>query len=166
MKHTEQTIQKALVASTDWRKYPFQCANCFIYGWECDFWTLDDKGFTREFEIKITAADFRNDAKKQKHMTSNGANYFYYVCPEYLIKKEEIDKKYGLVYVNNFGSTRLEKSPKLLHDNMFSDYKMLAIKYYYKWVTLWKEKYFKHEITLEQFHEARYVDFSEIILNK
>src|SRR5579859_4638483 len=94
-----------LARYVDNHRFPFQMANTFIYAWECDYWAMDLHGITREFEIKISRSDFFADAKKSKHRLhgDHGANYFYYVVPQYLIQPGEVDKKYGLLYIDKTG---------------------------------------------------------------
>src|SRR5690606_29343051 len=102
---TEQDIILHLANWFDIRKFPFQLPRSFVYGWESDYWTMEASGITREYEIKISRADFLKDRRKQKHSTPEaGANFFYYVCPKDLIKKEDVDPKYGLIYVSEYGN--------------------------------------------------------------
>lgn len=143
---TEKGIIVMLATWLDHRKFPFQMPNAFIYGWECDYWAMTSDGETREFEIKISKADFLNDAKKKKHSSANGANYFYYVCPDDLIKPIEVDKRYGLIYVSS-NRVQIIKKPRRLNDNKFGDWKMLANKMYWKWWSLWLQKYRDKEIS-------------------
>ena len=42
--------------------------NICLYGWEADFLSVTRAGYTHEYEIKVTKADFRADAvKTEKH---------------------------------------------------------------------------------------------------
>lgn len=148
---TEETIIKYLASSIDNWEYPYQVPRAFIYGWECDYWTLDTLGNTREFEIKISRADYFKDASKDKHKQCNGANYFYYVCPKGLILKSEVDAKYGLIYILPHGNIQIEKKPRRLHDNKFDDWKMLCNKMFYKWYTIWRSKWAVGEITKDEY---------------
>lgn len=151
---TEAEIIKILARSIDNRKYPFQIPNAFIYSWESDYWVLDAYGITKEFEIKCSRADFFNDAKKHKHSNcEEGANFFYYVCPKGMIDKEEVPKPYGLMYVHE-GWVSIEKKPRRLNDNKFDGWKQLANKMYWRWQSLWRQKYIDKEITHEQYREA------------
>lgn len=160
---TEESIIKDLASWLDQRKYPFQLPRAFIYGWESDFWCMTAGGETREFEIKISRADYANDKKKSKHSDcSKGANYFYYVCPKDLISKEDVDQKYGLIYVS---STRLEivKKPKRLNDLAFNDWRMLANKMYWKWYSICHEKYKSKEITKEEYLTGFNLELDDMI---
>lgn len=148
---TEKQIIQKLSGWIDNREYPYQVPNAFIYGWESDYWALDVKGVAKEFEIKISRGDYFADAKKEKHQSDKGANYFYYVCPSGLIKKEEVDKRYGLIYISETGHVNVEKKPRRLHDNKFDQWQMLANKMYFRWRLLWKQKYVDKEITWDEY---------------
>lgn len=158
---TELDIIKRLARSIDNRKYPYQIANAFIYNWECDYWTLSVTGETREFEIKISRSDFLVDAKKSKH-EQQGANYFYYVCPKDLIKKEEVRASYGLIYIWEGGGTELIKKPRQLHSNKFDQWQMLCNKMYYRWRELWRQKYLNNEINIEEYREGFNIQLEEV----
>lgn len=147
-------IIKDLVQWTDHQKFPYQIPNSFIYSWECDYWTMTAYGETREFEIKTSRADFLKDAKKDKHKECNGANYFYYVCPKGLIGKDEVDKKYGLIYIWDTGFVEIVKKPRRLNLNKFDNWKMLCNKMHGKWWQLWKQKWIDKEITRDEYKEG------------
>jgi len=153
---TEKDIQKRLALSIDTRRHPFQIANGYVYNWESDYWTLDTNGMAREYEIKVSRQDFNKDAAKMKHLdmpAGQGPNYFYYVCPANLIKPEEVSKGYGLIYYSERG-LELIKRPSKLHSFQFSNYKMLAEKYFWKWMNLWKQKFIDREITHMEYKEG------------
>jgi hypothetical protein len=148
---TEDTIIEDLARWLDSRKYPYQIPRAFIYGWESDFWCMTNSGETREFEIKISRSDYAADKKKEKHSdTTKGANYFYYVCPKGVIAKEDVDSKYGLIYVFD-RSLEVVKKPKKLNDFVFKDWRMLANKMYWKWYSLWWSKYKAKEISVDEY---------------
>lgn len=155
---TEKEIIKKLALWVDDRKYLFQIPNAFIYAWESDYWVLDAQGNTKEFEIKISRSDYFNDAKKAKHSTDMGANYFYYVVPKDLIKKEEVDKRYGLIYVWPSNHISIEKKPQRLNQNKFEKWELLANKMYWRWRQLWKQKYLDKEITIEEYRAGFAID--------
>lgn len=161
---TEEIIIKHLSFWLDNRKFPFKIPRAFMYGWECDFWCTTCEGETREFEIKISRADYAIDRKKDKHNDlTKGANYFYYVCPTNLIAKEEVFGRYGLIYVSETGSMTVVKKPQRLNDFKFKDWKMLANKMYWKWYSLWIAKY-KGDFTVEslaEYREGFNIDLSE-----
>ena len=146
-----------LARYVDNHRFPFQMANTFIYAWECDYWAMDLHGITREFEIKISRSDFFADAKKSKHRLhgDHGANYFYYVVPQYLIQPGEVDKKYGLLYIDKTGCVDLIRRPIRLHDRVFDQWRHLATKLHFRYQSLWREKYIDGEITLDQYLEGK-----------
>jgi hypothetical protein len=148
---TENDIIKKLANWIDNRDYPYQVPNAFIYGWESDYWALSSAGYAKEFEIKISRADYFADAKKLKHQSDAGANYFYYVCPKGLIGKQEVDKRYGLIYIHDGGHVSVEKPPRKLHDKRFDQWQMLANKMYFRWRQIWKQKYVDAEITWDEY---------------
>lgn len=159
---SEAILIKHLARHMDYRRFPFQMANAFIYNWECDYWCMTDDGETREFEIKISRSDYFVDKKKDKHRSLDGANYFYYVCPKGLIKKEEVDPKYGLIHVCEDGNVEIVKKPRRLHPKLFDNWKMLANKTYWRFRDLWREKYLANEITLEELREGFHISLKEI----
>lgn len=148
---TEEEIIKFLSNSIDDRKYPYQLSNVFIYGWESDYWFMTEHGETREIEIKISRSDYFADAKKEKHQRDDGANYFYYACPKGLIRPDEVDSRYGLMYVSDTGYVEIVKKPKRLNNNQFKKWKKLASKLYWRYRGLWREKYIKKEITSDEY---------------
>ena len=160
---TERDIINELRCQMDLQKIPFMMSNAFVYSWECDFWTLDSNGLTREYEIKISLSDYKVDLKKEKHQNEHlkGANYFYYVCPEKVIAPDIVDKKYGLIYVGQSGSMETIKKPKRLHNNNFCNYKILAEKYSHKYYSLWLKEYMQsNKMTRDEFRKG--MDLSEL----
>jgi hypothetical protein len=81
--------------------------------WECDIFELTKAGYFREYEIKMTRADFFADAKKErpfrdggisttatKHAsmgTTNGPSRFWFVVPEAMIALNEVPSFAGLI---------------------------------------------------------------------
>lgn len=149
---TEKDIILHLADWLDIRRFPFQMPRSFVYKWESDYWAMDATGVTREYEIKISRSDFHRDRHKEKHgKPEEGPNFFYYVCPTGLIKPEEVAKNYGLIYVTEYGSCSIVKRPLKLHNKRFNDWKPLAIKLYWKWWKLWREKYNRNEINRKEY---------------
>lgn len=62
----ERTIQNALFPWLAFeRGYLLSCPNYTPPRWfECDLWAVTKAGFAVEFEVKVSVADFRADAKK------------------------------------------------------------------------------------------------------
>jgi hypothetical protein len=89
---------------------------CTAVGFEADILSVTKTAFLHEFEIKISKSDFNNDKHKNKWQWYEGVNkycpnYFWYVCPEDLIKLDEIKDYQGLAYVVK-GKLEIIKSPK------------------------------------------------------
>lgn len=86
-----------------------------ITGYEGDVMMVSPSGFVTEYEVKTSRADFKKDFSKiNKHgrlLKPNtpskkwgypyAPNYFYYVCIDGLIKKNEIPPYAGLIYIVN-----------------------------------------------------------------
>ena len=128
------TIQRRIIKQC-LQNYHFLVVKNFYFfdGWECDVMSVNRWDQTTEYEVKRTRSDFIADFnKKDKHFsTSNGygCNYFYYACPEGLIKKYDLPEYAGLIYCNNKGS-RLVKQAPILHNNKltFDQLKKIAQK--------------------------------------
>ncbi len=56
------------------------------------------KKYIRGFEFKVNRSDFLQDKKWKKYIKY--CNTFSFVCPPGIIKKEEVEKGIGLVYVS------------------------------------------------------------------
>ena len=90
-----------------------------LCGYEMDVVSFSKSGYLYEFEVKISRADFKADAKKGK-MEVYGVdnrvspNYFSYVCPDGMIKPEEIDSRAGLFYYKD-GQLDAIRWPKFIH---------------------------------------------------
>ena len=91
--------------------------------WECDVFELTASGYFREYEVKLTLADFRNDAKKQRDKRpyvfnrgavtevekkhdllamgdARGPAEFSYVAPAGLISVQELPRWAGLLEIH------------------------------------------------------------------
>lgn len=112
---TAKDIQRRLIV--DRYKRNRCCPNYTPNNWfECDVFELTPSGQFREYEIKLTRADFRNDAKKEHERIVDGVrrmvnkyealvtcapntpNRFYYVCPVGVITDSELPSWAGLIY--------------------------------------------------------------------
>ena len=86
---------------------------------EYDVLAFNKNYFLTEYEVKISRNDFLADAKKKKWKNYNQKgycpNYFYYVCPEGLIKSEELNGFAGLIYVNSKNVLTVIKKARRLH---------------------------------------------------
>jgi hypothetical protein len=92
--------------------------NIFLDAYEADILEITKTGFTYEYEVKLSKADFKLDAKKNNGYYANAetnfekvirykkdeliagkrVNYFYYVVPEGLLNKTDIPIYAGLIY--------------------------------------------------------------------
>lgn len=125
------------------RNHEFVLPNFYVGDWECDVYSILKSGYTEEYEIKITVADYKKDFEKaahtydwrtqarslsNKHMLikqGKRANRFYFVVPEGLIKPEDVPEYAGLYYARpnkEFSRGRSVwlqqvKAPRLLHKN-------------------------------------------------
>lgn len=146
----------------DWLGFKYKSdlfiTNTYLDHYEMDVMRLNKTGMVTEYEIKISKADFKNDAKKSKKYfgreTTKYGNYengkskcnrFYYVVPEGLITIEDLPKFAGLIYyyeaTNKF---EIIKNAPLMHKKKFFktelDYLKLAIKCNHREMG-WKLKY-------------------------
>lgn len=64
-------------------------------------------------EVKVSRSDFLADAKKPHRSgeTLGMGNWRYYMCPEGVIKPEDLPEKFGLLYVNKRGHVKHIVSP-------------------------------------------------------
>lgn len=92
--------------------------------WECDVFEVTTAGYFREYEVKISRADFKADAKKEakkwhciagqwtsagrvKHQQIGqpvGPTRFWYVTPAGLVKPEEVPSWAGLIEMRDRGA--------------------------------------------------------------
>lgn len=109
-----------------------------LYAWESDYLAISKDGRVYEVEIKVSHADFLNEAKnKKKKMQLLGGsivteedfygfksidydrqmpkpNYFYYVCPQGVIAPEEVPEFAGLIYITEEeGFNTVKVAPEL-----------------------------------------------------
>lgn len=138
--HTEESIQKALWLRKPILRNPqYEMFNLMLYAWESDYLAISKGGRVYEVEIKISHADFLNEAKhKDKKLQLLGGsivteedfygfkpldydrhmpkpNYFYYVCPQGVIAPEEVPEFAGLLYITDGDGFRMEKVAPELH---------------------------------------------------
>lgn len=70
----------------------------------------------------------------------NRPNKFFYVCPENLIKKEEVPKYAGLIYITEDNRLLKIKEPPFLHKNIIDVTTTICNKFYYAYLELKKYK--------------------------
>ena len=105
------------------------CENFGHTVFEMDIASLSKSGMLHEYEVKISRSDFLADKKKHKKyglskfeqygnpmgIEVKCPNYFYYVCPEGMIKKDEIPVYAGLYYYEKEKGIRMIKNAKRIH---------------------------------------------------
>ena len=168
--HTEESIQKAL-----WMRKPilrnpqYEMFNLMVYAWESDYLAITKGGRVYEVEIKVSHADYLNEAKhKEKKMqlldgsiiteeefcgfkTFNGdqpmpkPNYFYYVCPQGVIAPEEVPEFAGLLYItDDDGFITVKPAPELHRKKHAFPVESLRDKFYWgmwNWIRrYWSKK--------------------------
>lgn len=147
---TAKDIQKALFKLKQAAKYNI----CNVYFFneykfgECDFLSIGQNDYICSFEVKVSKSDYKADflkEKKHQYLSSvnrdklNIPNKFYYVCPENLIKVEEVPDYAGLVYVKDGFCTEIKKAP-FLHKTKINYERNLNSKLYYGYLENWYAK--------------------------
>lgn len=137
---TETDVQKQIEAARQGNHF---FRNIYWNGtWEADLIEVNSMDFITEFEVKVSKQDFKMDLlhKEEKHNhfrtlhdLSMLPNYFNYVCPEGMIKEEEVPEYAGLMYVvkRNLQKTiwTIKKAPVLHNDKVYPDkWREIALK--------------------------------------
>lgn len=69
-------------------------------------------------EVKVSRSDFLADAKKAHRAAGQGMGvYRYFMCPEGLIRPEEVPARWGLLYVDARGRVKAVLGPVALSNN-------------------------------------------------
>ena len=147
---TSRTIGKCLETYLMNYQYKMVLHNIYLFSDDPDIdgsksWESDVLGVTPdnrlvEFEIKISKSDFHADFKKEyKHQQlylSQGPSRFSFICPDGLIKVDELPDFAGLYYVYPQYSYRVKqiKAPPLLNNNKIDIeyWEKIAQKLYWK----------------------------------
>lgn len=141
-------LSEGIVARTLWNKYgqgQWAAANIHYYAFESDLLIVRKSGTVVEYEVKLSISDYRaglkkrqcinpyNTHKRQSRLFVNqelvsrhdyltagmGANMFYYVAPEGVLKGVDIPDWAGIIQVretqtaNSCGSFIVRKAKKL-----------------------------------------------------
>lgn len=73
-------------------------------------------------EVKVSRSDFLADAKKPHRKEGNGiGSNRYYLCPEGLIRIEELPEKWGLLYCDSTGRVTVIKQSDTFEVRDFKD---------------------------------------------
>lgn len=118
---TTKNIQSQ-VCKSEVLKGNIPCENVsYVFHGECDVLSLLKSGYISEYEVKISRSDFKAEKKKthkwllfDSRHERNIPNYFSYVCPDGLIKVDELPDYAGLIYAYE-GHINIIKKPKILH---------------------------------------------------
>lgn len=81
-----------------------ECPDVFGFGF----------AYTQLLEVKVSRSDFLSDKKKDWRIKPEIGlgQYRSYLCPENLIKENELPENWGLFYVNDEGKIRMIKKPE------------------------------------------------------
>jgi hypothetical protein len=141
----ERAVQNVVYVHCALKHHEVIVPNSCLLGWESDVVSVNRTGFISEFEIKVSRADFKADAKKARtrllinpiqksslfgDVTHPRPNYFFYVVPENLIQPEEVPDYAGLIYVERrvekyglyYGLSREVKAAKRLHKEKITEW--------------------------------------------
>lgn len=87
--------------------------NTYLNGFEADIFHVTKAEYLYEYEVKVSRSDFFADFRKKNkvELIKNGkrANYFTYIVPEGLIKKEEAPEYAGLIEVTGIYTVNVNK---------------------------------------------------------
>lgn len=119
-------------------KYLMMCS------WEMDVISVNKSGYLVEYEVKVSKADFRADAKKGKWsryesgMAEGWAvpNYHYYVIEEGLLCEGDIPPRSGFITVTKDGMIVQKRAP-LIHGTIHDINEIRQ-----KVLRLWEERTF------------------------
>lgn len=157
---TEEKIQELLHTRRPLLTSPkYEAFNIYLFGpkWESDYLAFSKAGYIWEAEIKISRADFLADLKNKKDKHARLAqgesdlicplpNHFVYVCPEGVIKPEDLEgvPYAGLLWVTRSGVFLWQTGVPQIHGgkHTFTD-AVLAEKFHYAMLNMaqrfWKK---------------------------
>lgn len=143
-------ITKGVIKYCRDKNHEVTVANFFYKDYEFDIFSMTSSGYIYEFEVKISKSDFKRDfthkADKHKQYANNknitNPNRFFYVCPEGLIKKEELPPYAGLIYTRIYPNDKvyldLIVDAPLIHKSKQGEkiYKWLTGKLYWRHINM------------------------------
>ncbi len=127
MKITEKTIQAVLMQWLMTNKHECVVPNTTnVFSWEADLISVTKAGLAHEFEIKISASDYKADARKvNKHWrlqnTQHGPAYFWYVTYGFEIDPPPYAGWMKVVEVHGAPRCQLVVPAPRLHNNKITD---------------------------------------------
>lgn len=147
--------------------------------WECDVWRLTKSRFTEEYEIKLSVADFKADARKAKDLwnwnevekkydrsashkhqqlsNGEGPNRFWYVAPEG-IGIDEVPEWAGLIHFTKGGHLMTEKDAPKMHTRKWEGNLESIFRTFY-W-RFWTHEVGKPSDAIEPFTNDQTVDLN------
>lgn len=103
-------------------------------------------------ECKVSRSDFLQD-KKKPHRQKGMGNWRFFLCPKGLIKKDELPKKWGLIYIDESGKAKIKydcRSKRLRVDCTTEWDKKEHPKGYYFRTTIAEENRFEADVIAER----------------
>jgi hypothetical protein len=102
--------------------------NIFLGHFEADILEITKAGYSYEYEVKVSRADFKQDVLKRKYnilkhdLLKNGShvNYFSYVVPEGLILIDEVPEFAGLIYVKPYEARYSDSKGTYIKHRLFT----------------------------------------------
>ena len=150
---TERDIQNILYRHLKKRGHTMITPNAkhVFHGWEADMISVTKAGYTNEFEIKISKADFYADFKKpnNKHLSlkerrAEIPSYFWYVTTGFTIADDGVPEYAGNIRITKrlcepgYWITILKPAPRLTKETITT--KQLMSLYRVVWNKLWLER--------------------------
>lgn len=183
---SEEKIQELLHLRRPLLTSPrYEAFNMCLYDWESDYLAFSKAGYVWEAEIKISRKDFLKDIKNkaEKHrflrLAMKGEspvpvpNHFVYVCPEGVIRPEDIeDLPYaGLLWVSKSGWFSWQTGVPDIHKgkHTFVD-ATLAEKFHYAMLNMAKRYWKKGVVDISGATRAAYektiMDYDDMLSEK
>lgn len=153
--------------------FPWIFPNTKWDSWECDLLVLDTNLQSTEWEIKISKADFKLDARKwapdfsgdsastktkfQAVQSGERTNFFGYLTPAGLIPVDDIPVFAGLMEYDSVSKQfHLLKGPPLLHADPFSEARLSgAVRSVYERFWSFKNKEISTDSVLNELRSER-----------
>lgn len=73
-------------------------------------------------EVKVSRGDFLADRKKPHRISGGMGAYRYFMCPEGMIKPEELPQGWGLLWVNSRGHIKPKAGPVVHANKSYDDW--------------------------------------------
>lgn len=183
---SEEKIQELLHLHRPLLTSPrYEAFNMCLYDWESDYLAFSKAGYVWEAEIKISRKDFLKDIKNkaEKHrflrLAMKGEspvpvpNHFVYVCPEGVIRPEDIEglPYAGLLWVTKSGWFSWQTGVPDIHKGKHTfDDATLAEKFHYAMLNMAKRYWKKGVVDISGATRAAYektiMDYDDMLSEK